>query len=190
MKLKQIIEEAKSYFGEDRKRLKEKILSFDFNGKEYKEWRKLLKKTTKQAFDIHYGMSEDLIENVKDNRLAEIDWHWIGDLSWEWKILLNKGIKQGFDWDKKLTEKCKGTAHILQVYISDILPCYAIDSYSLTYNKKKNYYEFKPFQVKAEKHLKEVNNIRDLLASKGYLYISKKKALKKYKELYSDCNAE
>lgn len=190
MKLKEIIKESKSFFGEDRKRLKEKILSFNFNGKEYKEWRKLLKETTKQPFDINYGMFDDLIENLKENNLDDIDWSWTGDLSWEFKILLNEGIEKGHDWDKKLANKCNGTAKILQVYVSDILPCYAIDTYSMTYNKKDNYYEFRPYEINSEKQSNELKNIRNLLESKGYLYLNKKTSLKKYKELYSDCNSD
>lgn len=37
MKIKEIIEQSKIYFGEDRSRLKKKVLSYEFNGKEYGE---------------------------------------------------------------------------------------------------------------------------------------------------------
>ena len=189
MKLKEIIKESKSFFGEDRKRLKEKILSFKFNGKEYKEWQKLLKATMKQPFDINYGMFDDLIENLKENKFDDIDWNWTGNLSWEFKILLNEGIHKGHDWDKKLAKKCNGTAQILKIYISDILPCYTIDTYSMTYNKKDDYYEFRPYKINSKKQSNELKSIRNLLESKGYLYLNRKTSLKKYKDLYSDCNS-
>jgi hypothetical protein len=190
MNFKQVIEESKSYFGVDRTKLKEKILSFDFNGKEYKEWRQLLKATTKQPFDINYGIFDDLIENLKENNLDDIDWNWTGDLSWEFKILLNQGVDKGLDWDKRLTYKCNGTARILQVYVSDILPCYAIDTYYLAFNKKEDYYEFGPIEIHSENETKELKRIKDLLDSKGYLYLNQKASLKKYKDLYSDCNSD
>ena len=189
MKLKQIIKESKSYFGEDRSRLQEKILSFNFNGTEYKDWRKILKATTKQPFDINYGMFDDLIKNLKEKKLDDIDWNWTGDLSWEFKILLNEEVDKGYDWDKRLANKCNGTARILQVYISDILPCYSIDTYSLTYDKKGNYYELKPIEINSDNELIEQKNIKELLESKGYLYLDQKTSLKKYKDLYSDCNS-
>jgi len=137
MELKQVIKESKVFFGKDRTKLKEKLISFKFDGKEYKGWKKLLEATTQQPFDINYGMFGDFVENLKENKLNDIDWNWVGDLSWEFKILLNSGIEKGYDWDKRLANKCNGTVRILQVFISDILPCYAIDIYSLTYIVRK-----------------------------------------------------
>lgn len=94
--------------------------------------------------EIKFKLFEDVILWIKDNQADQIDWNWIGDLSWTIDILLNQGIDKGFDWDKKLALKCNGTARIMTLFVSDVIPCYTFDCYYMTYNKKGNYYEFGP----------------------------------------------
>ena len=124
MKLKEITDQAKQYFGKDRSLLKEKILSFKFDGKQYKAWKRHFKQITNQPFDVQYKMFDDVTDWITQGEPDKIDWHWLGDVSWEIEIVLNEGIDKGYDWDKKLAKKCGGTVRFLQIFVSDVLPCY------------------------------------------------------------------
>jgi len=176
--------------GKKRTRLRDKILSFQFNGNEYTYWNMILESLTKQPFEITYGMFDDLIENILDNKHNDIDWKWTGDISWEFKVLLNEGVEKGYDWDKKLAIKCEGKAKILRVYVSDIVPCFAIDTYYIAYNKIDNYYEFGPINSLSDSEKKEKEKLKKLLLKKNYTFLSKVNSLKEFKELYSDCNSD
>lgn len=189
MKVEEIVKQTKAYFGKNRRRLKKRVLSFSFNGKEYNVWKKKLNQFTSKPFDINYGMFDDVVEWLKQKDYSEIDWHWLGDLSWEFKFLLNSEVKKGYDWDKKLALKCdSGTARIVQVYVSDIVPCFVIDTYYMTYNKKENYYEFGPTQNLSDEESRFVKEIKKFFQNAGFIFLNEKTAMKKYKELYSDCS--
>ncbi len=190
MKIEEIVEQTKLYFGKNRRRLKNKILSFEFDGKEYRNWNKQLKQIISKPYDVRYGMFDDVIEWLKEENYAEIDWHWLGNLSWEFQILLNDNVEKGFDWDKKLAIKCGGTARILQVYLSDIVPCFVVDTYYMTYNKKENYYEFGPIEKLSDEERKIVNKFKKFFRDKGFTFLSKEISMKRYKEFYSDCNSD
>lgn len=190
MEIEKIIEQAKFYFGKNRKHLKKRILTFEFDGKEYRNWEKQLKQLTSQPFDVSYGMFDDVIGWLKDKNYKPIDWHWLGDLSWKFKILLNEDIEKGFDWDKKLAFECGGTARILQIYLSDIIPCFVFDIYYMTYNKKENYYEFGPIAKLTKEEREIVNKSKRFFQNSGFTFLNKKIAMKKHKELYSDCNSD
>ena len=117
MESTQIIEDAKKYFGKNRSLLKKRVLSFKIDGSEYRKLHKQLKSLTSQPFDLRYLIFDDVIDWIKEKKFSEIDWHWLGDLSWKIDILLNEGVGKGYDWDKKLALKCNGTAKILRLYI-------------------------------------------------------------------------
>lgn len=187
---KEILEQSKLYFGKNRRRLKEKVLAFEFDGKEYRLWNKQMKEFTSKPFSISYGMFDDVTEWLKQNEISEIDWKWLGDLSWEFKFLLNPGIEKGFDWDKKLALKCDGTARIVQIYASDIVPCFVIDTYYMTYSKKENYWEFGPIGKLSLEEKKFIGKAKVFFQDAGFKLLNKKEVLTKHKELYSDCNSD
>jgi len=189
MKTEEIIEQAKLYFGKNRKHLKKKVLAFKLDGKEYRQWRKLLKRLTAHPFDVRYMIFDDVIEWLKQKNFKSIDWHWLGDLSWRIEILLNDGVQKGYDWDKKLAINCGGTARLLRFYVSDIVPCFAFDAYYMTYSKKESYYEFGPIELNAGEN-KLVNDVRNFLQSSGFAYLSRRVSMKRYEDLYSDCNSD
>ena len=190
MTIKEILEQSKLYFGKNRQRLKEKVLAFEINGKEYRLWNKQTKEFTSRPFSISYGVFDDVIEWLKQKQFSEIDWKWLGDLSWEFKFLLNPGVEKGFDWDKKLALKCGGTARIVQIYVSDIVPCFVIDTYYMTYSKKDNYFEFGPITKLSAEEKKFIANAKVFFQDAGFKLLNKKDALTKYKELYSDLNSD
>jgi hypothetical protein len=190
MEIKEIIEQAKFYFGKNRRRLKKKILSFELDGKEYRAWKIRLKHLTSKPFDVSYGAFDDVIQWLKEKNYSEIDWRWLGDLSWEFKFLLNPGVAKGFDWDRKLALKCGGTARIAQVYVSDIVPCFVIDVYYMTYSRKNNYWEFGPIQNPSIEERRFVAKAKRFFQNAGFTFLSEKTALQRYAELYSDCNSD
>ena len=191
MKIDEIVEQTKLYFGKNRKHLKKKVLAFKFDGTEAKLWKKRLRELTSQPVSVEYGIFDEVVDGLTDNETQKkINWHWLGDLSWTLRILLTKGVYKGLDWDKKLASKCGGTARILEVYVSDIVPCFAIDTYYMTYNKKENFYEFGPLIMVTDDERKIINKTKRFLRKLEFNFISKKNALKQYEELYSDTNSE
>jgi hypothetical protein len=188
MKFDEIIAETKSYFGKNRRKLKTRLMSCVFDGRHYRNWRKKMKSLTLQPFYLGFGIFDDVADHLIAKNYKEIDWKWLGDLSWEIKILLNENIEKGLDWDKKLSMKCGGTSRILQIYVSDVIPCFVVEIYYMTYNKKENYYEFGAINTltKTEKEL--VQTVTNFLKQNGFTFLPKHIATKKIKGLYSDCN--
>ena len=186
----EIIRQAKHFFGKDRKCIKELVLSYEFNGKHYRRWKKEFKNIIDKPFDIHFGIFDDVVLWIKDNKLAEINWNWIGDLSWTIDILLNDGIKNGLDWDIKLATKCNGTTRFFTIYISDVIPCYTYDCYYMTYNRKENYYEFGPILDLTNTEQKTIEIVKKLLKEKGLTFLNRKFTEQKFKELISDTNED
>ena len=186
----EIIRQAKHFFGKDRKFIKELVLSYEFNGKHYRRWKKEFKNIIDKPFDIHFGIFDDVVLWIKDNKLAEINWNWIGDLSWTIDILLNDGIKNGLDWDIKLATKCNGTTRFFTIYISDVIPCYTYDCYYMTYNRKENYYEFGPILDFTNTEQKTIEIVKKLLKEKGLTFLNRKFTEQKFKELISDTNED
>ncbi len=185
----EIIKQAKHYFGKDRQNLKELVLSYEFNGEHYRQLKKELKNLVKVPFTIEYGIFKEVSTNIKNNELDEINWNWTGDLSWSIDILLNSNIDKGYDWDKKLAEKCNGTARLLRVFISDVISCYTYDCYYMTYSKKENYYEFGPITLTKEEN-EILLKISSLFKEKGLQFLDQKFCTRKSRELYSDINDE
>ena len=186
----EIIKIAKQYFGKDRSHIKNLILSYEFKGKNYKRWKKEIGNIVLNPNEIKFNLFEDVILMIRDNKADQIDWNWIGDLSWEIDILLNPNIEKGYDWDKKLALKCNGPIRLLTVFVSDVLPCYTFDTYYITYNKKDNYYEFGPIKKLTKDESKILLNIKNLLKTKGIQYVDKEFCDTKIKDLYSDTNSD
>jgi hypothetical protein len=135
-------------------------------------------------------MFDDVIDWLKEKNYKEIDWKWLGDISWRFKILLNKGVGKGSDWDKKLALNCGGTARIFQVFTSDILPCFVVDIYYMTYNKRESYYEFGPIKDLTAEEREIINKVKAFFRKLGFTFLNQKTAMKRYRELYSDCNSD
>lgn len=186
----EIIRQAKHYFGKDKRPIKELVLSYEFKGRNYRQWKKEFTNLIKNPVDIQFGLFDDVILWIMDNKIEEINWNWVGDLSWTIDILLNEGIHSGFDWDIKLATKCNGTARYFTVYISEVVPCYTFDCHYMTYNKKENFYEFGPIidLTKAEQNI--IKTVESHLKKKKLLFLSRKFCEQKFKELYSDTNED
>jgi hypothetical protein len=186
----EILSEAKSFFGKDKRRIKKLVLSYEFKGENYRRWKKEIKQIIPNPNNVRFHLSEDVICWIKDDEAKQINWNWIGDLSWTIEVVLNQDVQKGYDWDRLLASKCKGTARILKIFISDVIPCYTYDAYYMTYSKKDNFYEFGPI-VDFKDHEKQVlENVFSLLKNKGFQYLNQSFCEKKYKELYSDCNVK
>lgn len=186
----EIIRQAKHYFGKNRTHKKNLVLTYEFNGKEYRQWKKEIKQVTSNPIKIKFNIFDDVVLWIRDNQCDVIDWKWIGDLSWTIEIVLNPNITKGYDWDKNLAIHCNGTARILQLFISDVIPCYTYDCYYMTYSKTENYYEFGPITnlTRYEKNI--LKNVTTLLKAKGFQFVEKDFCAKKFKDLYSDTNSD
>ncbi len=190
MNRKKLISEVKRIYGKDRSVIKSCLISFIFEGKEYRKWNKRFKSVTDTPFEISFKLFDDVIEALIEEDYGEIDWNWIGDVSWEIDILLNKAVQKGYDWDKKLARKCNGTARLFKIWINDIIPAYTTDTYYMTYDSKERYYEFGPLNELNDYENYTVAEIKQLLKKLDYYYVSQALSSKKYKELVSDCNSE
>ena len=188
MKKSEIIKQAKHYFGKDRTFIKKLVLGYEFTRKNYKRWKKEIGSIISNPNEIKFNLSDDVILWIMNNKANEINWNWIGDLSWTIDIVLNPNVKKGYDWDKKLALNCKGTARILSVSFSEVVPCFTYDCYYMTYSKKENYYEFGPIINLTVQEKNVLRRVKSLLGSKGFQFVEKAFSEKKFKELYSDTN--
>lgn len=186
MNQSEIIKQAKHYFGKNRSFIKDLVMSYEFKGKNYRRWKKEISGIIANPNDIRFNLSDDVIQWLKDNQVEEINWNWIGDLSWTIEIVLNPNIDKCYDLDKKLALKCNGTARILTIYISDVIPCYTFDLHYMTYNKPLNYYEFGPIPVLTKEETLVLHKVTTYLKAKGFNTYSRSFYLKKFKGLYSD----
>lgn len=186
----EIIKQAKHYFGKDRTFIKELVLSYEFKGKNYKLWKKEIEDLLPNPNRIFYNLFDDVILWIKDKQIEEINWNWIGDLSWTIDIVLNPNIDKVYDFDKRLAIKCNGTARILTIFVSDVIPCYTYDCYYMTYDKANNYYEFGPIAKLTKEEKGVIKKVRKHLEDKELVFVDSTFANKKFKELYSDTNSE
>lgn len=186
MNQSEIIKQAKHYFGKNRMPIKELVTGYEFKGKHYRRWKKELSQITIQPNDISFGISNDVVQCLKDNQAEEINWNWIGDLSWTIEIVLNPGIDKCYDLDKKLALKCGGTARILKLYVSEVIPCYTYDLYYTSYNKSLNYYEFGPISELINEEKVVLDKVKTYLKAKGFKTYSRNFYLQKFNGLYSD----
>lgn len=185
---KELIKETKRYFGKDRSLLKQTVKNLDPSDSDLKQWKTFFEKYYPKKFDINERMFKDFADLLFSKKYDKIVWDWIGDLSWDVDIILNREVNSSFDFDKKLAAKCKNnTVRFLNIYISDIIPAYSICTFFKKYHD--NVYEFGPLKLsEAEKHL--INKIKSELRKKGYYYVKKQVALKKFKDLRSDLNTD
>ncbi len=190
MKKSEIIKQAKYYFGKDRTPIKKLVLNYEFDGRNYRRWKNEIETIIHNPSKIRFNLSDDVILWIKENKVNEINWNWIGDLSWVINIVLNPNIEKGYDWDKKLALKFNGTARILWMSFSEVIPCFTYDCYYITYNKKENYYEFGPIFDLTVKERNIISRVKSLLISKGFQYVDRAFSQKKFKELYSDINSD
>lgn len=190
MNQKEVLQQAQKMFGKDRTLLREHMCAFTFEGRDYRQWRKRFRSIVTTPFNLSYGMFDDVVEALIQKRYDDIDWFWIGDLSWTVDILLNAGVKRGYDWDKHLARHCGGTARLLRIWINDILPAYTLDSFYMTYSSLQKYYEFGPIRKRLQEENDTIKRVKRLLKSLQYVYIPRKLASKHIKELVSDCNSE
>lgn len=184
-----LIQQVKIYGAKDRVALKNKILQFAFDGKEYRNWKRYFAQLTdNQPFDITGGFMNNFVKKL--NEPESIDWEneMIGDIGWEIWILLNENVEKGHDWDKKLCLACGGTARIFRILISDLIPAFIWETYSMTHSKKNNYYEFRPIQPISAREKTMIKTIVADLNQKGFYFVNRKLAAKHFPELYSDCN--
>lgn len=186
----EIIRQAKHYFGKDKSHIKQLVLSYEFKSKHDNQWKNDIDSIISNPYELRYKLFEDVINDIMQNKANNIDWNWIGDLSWTLNIVLNSEIDQYYIWDKKLALKCNGTARVLTVYISEVVPCYTYDSYYMTYNKSENYYEFGPLNKLTNAEQKTILNITNLFKRKGYQFLEQEFCKKKFKNLYSDIHSD
>jgi hypothetical protein len=190
MNKSEIIKQAKHYFGKDRTFIKDLILSYEFKGKNYKRWKKEIGSIISNPNEIQFKIFDDVVLWIKDNQAEEINWNWIGDLSWTIEIVLNPDIDKCYDMDRKLALKCNGTVRLLTVYVSDVLPCYTYDLHYMTYSKVHNYYECGPIFTPTDEEKLILKKVITHLEGKGLRSYGKEFYLKKFKELYSDTNSD
>jgi hypothetical protein len=186
----EIIDKAKYYFGKNRNIKRDLVLAYEFKGENSKRWKKEIGSIIENPFKMNFQIFDDIILKIKNNKKNEIDWEWMGDLSWRLHIVLNSNIKRGYDWDKNLAKHCNGTVRILEIFISDVIPCYALNFCYFKFSKLENYYENGPILnfTNEEKVIKK--SLSDLLKSKGLQRVKKEFCEKKFTDLYSDTNSD
>lgn len=185
---KELIREVKRFFGKDRRLLKRTVKSLYSNEKDLDYWNKFFNKYCPGKYEVNGRIFEEIIDALYSKNFENIDWSWIGDLSWDIEVILNEEVSSHFDFDKKLTAKCKNnTARFLNIYVSEIIPAFALCTFSKYY--RGNTYEFGPLKL-TKNETKLVNRIKKGFKNIGYYYVKKETGLKKFKILKSDLNSE
>lgn len=112
----------------------------------------------------------------------------IGDASYNFRTILNEGVKNPLDWDVKLASKCGGKIFFVEIWSSLLLPLYTRDICYMEYDRKKNYIEFGPYkpQTKFEKDV--LKSLGTVMRKQGFSYIDKKIADKRLRKAYTDLN--
>ena len=64
MKIEHIIEQSKSIFSKDRNKLNEILETFEFDGKEYRKWKRLLRENLEHPFEVNYGLFDEIIDSL------------------------------------------------------------------------------------------------------------------------------
>ncbi len=189
MTFEDLIQQARIYGAKDRVALKNKLLQFSFDGKAYRNWKSYFTQLAhNQPFKVEHCIMNELTQKLINQESMDWDDQIIGDISWEILILLNENVQKGQDWDKKLCLACGGTARIFRIMISDLLPAFIWETYSMTHSQKNNYYEFQPIQPISIPEKTMIKTIVSDLKQKGYYFVNRKLANKHFAELRSDCN--
>lgn len=185
---KDLIKEVKRYFGKDRRILKRTVKSLYTNEKDVDHWNKFFSNFCPDKYEVNGRIFQETIDAIYAQKFDNIDWNFVGDFSWDVEIILNNEVSSHLDFDKKLAAKCKNnTVRFLNIYISDIIPAYSICTFFKKYHD--NVYEFGPLKLsETEKNL--ISKIKSELKKKGYYYVKKQVALKKFKDLRSDLNSD
>ena len=187
MKTSEIIEQSLHFFGKDRRPLGKLLSTHDFTGSHYRKWKRNLRPFSSKPFDLSYGIFDDVAESLISKNYSEIDWMWLGDLSWEIRFVLNAGIEKVYDFDKRLAAKCGGTVRILQFYVSEVVPSCVMNPYYMVHNPKENYWEFGPLSMTAEE-TDFADQIKKFLRASGFAFLPPATSLRTFAGLYSDCN--
>lgn len=185
---KELIREVKRYFGKDRRLLKRTVKSLYSNEKDLDYWNKFFSKYCPGKYEVNGRIFKEIIDALYSKNFENINWNWLGDLSWDVEIILNNEVKSHLDFDKKLAGKCKNnTIRFLNIYISEILTVFSVCTFYKFY--KDNIYEYGPIKLtKQESNL--IYRIKNNFKKIGYYYVKKKTALKKFKVLRSDLNSD
>lgn len=189
MKIPEIIEQAHRYFGKNRRALRHLLATYRFDGQRSRDWKRLIKEFTDRPFDLTYGIFEDVAEHLTNENYNEIDWHWLGDLSWKLRFVLNDNVFRVYDFDKRLTKACNGTARIAEVHFSEIVPSFVIDTYYMSYSKAENYYEFGPLVISPDEAL-FIDGLKAFFRKRNFAFINLGTALKRFPNLFSDCQRD
>ena len=183
------IQQVKIYGAKDRIALKNKLLQFNFDGKDYRNWKRYFAQVVdNQPFKVEHCIQAAFVKKLTNQEAIDWEDEMIGDISWEIMILLNEKVQKGHDWDSKLCLACGGTARILRILISDLMPAFIWETYSMTHTSKDNYYEFQAIQPNYAREKTMIKTIVSDLKQKGFYFVHRKLANKRFPELHSDCN--
>lgn len=170
MKTQTFIESLNELFGRDRSFLRKALLEMCNDLRPFERLGRRLKKETGQPVGVWSALTSETLDNLDNPKFDLFD---TGDPAYEYQIVLNPGIKRGYDYDEKLIRHCGGTALICHIWVSILLPYYAIDIYSMKHDPQQNLWEFNPYTPKRRSEKKVVEIVREVLKSMGYRKISK-----------------
>jgi len=181
----ELIRSLNSLFGKDRSLLRQKLMEVRQDTSRWKKTGRSIHRKTGQPVNAYIGLFDDTFDLLDD---PDGDMFWLGDCSYCYEILLNRGVQTGLDWDKRLALKCGGTAEFCVVWASLLLPCYALDTYCLKYNKHPGEYELFPHTVATKRQKVIVRQIREVMTEQGFERIAKRRAKQKVPRAITDCH--
>lgn len=114
----------------------------------------------------HCCMLFEEVEREPDD--PTLDWNWIGDACWNYTAVLNREARSTMDLDRRLARHCGGTARLCNLWVSMVLPYFALDTSTLTYDRPGRWYEAAPLRPIRADDRRAVSAIRSTLRASGF----------------------
>ncbi|MEL6820817.1 MAG: hypothetical protein AAFP70_03575 [Calditrichota bacterium] len=170
MEEKQLVQEIQRFFGKDRK----PFISFLKKSPPLDEAARQIRRKLKgirRPLKVESLLSESAWTAIDRRKFSKLDTLYIGRPAWKVTMLLNSGVDKGYDWKRKLSKKCGGTARLLIIWMNEALSLYAMDSVYIQHHPRKNSFEIGPLDHFSKEDEVTVQQLAATLASEEWVFI-------------------
>jgi len=157
-------------FGEDRKPFISYLKKAANREDATRNMRRMMK-SFKRPFKLESLLKDSAWTAIEKRKFNKLDTLYIGRPAWKATLLLNNGVGKGYDWKRKLSKKCGGTARLLTIWFNEALTLFAMDSIYVQYSQRKNCYEIGPLDNFSPDDEKLVRQIATELTNAGWQFI-------------------
>ena len=183
---KEIIDRVRRVFGGRRTALRKLIIDErdHLNKARWDRIGEQLYSATRKSVQGFKPFLDEGYEHVDD---PDYNTYQLGDASAYYNILLNRGVKSGLDWDKRLCARCGGTVRRCSLFVSAVLPVYITDLWYQTYSRSPRYWAFGPIIKLRRTEARIVKLAEQVLRKAGFHPLSKELARVVVPGAVTDC---